>query len=145
MENRINIQALEPKAYKGMFALENFLQQSQLSKTHYYLILIHASQINGCAFCINMHTNDALLQGETPKRIFLLRAWKETELFSEEERAILAMTEEITLIHKTGLSDQTYQSAKIYFDDHYIAQIIMAVVTINAWNRISISTKKTVR
>src|SRR5690606_27600369 len=107
MENRINIQALEPKAYKGMFALENFLQQSQLSKTHYYLILIHASQINGCAFCITMHSNDAWLQGETPKRIFLLRAWKETELFSEEERAMLARAEELTLIHNTALCDYT--------------------------------------
>ncbi|MFC3199927.1 carboxymuconolactone decarboxylase family protein [Parapedobacter deserti] len=142
MENRIDIHQLEPGAYKGMFALENYLQNSLLSKTHYYLILIRASQINGCAFCINKHTADALDHGETNQRIFLLDAWRETDLYTEEERIILEMTEEITLIHESGLQDSTYDRAKQLFNDHYIAQIIMAVVTINAWNRIAISTQK---
>ncbi|MDO5614962.1 MAG: carboxymuconolactone decarboxylase family protein [Cruoricaptor ignavus] len=145
MENRIDIQKLEPNAYKAMFALEGFLQNSQLSKTHWELIKIRASQINGCAFCINMHTSDALNQGETTQRIFLLNAWRETELFSEEERAILAITEEVTLISQNGLTDKTYKEAEKLFDENYIAQIIMAIVTINAWNRIAISTKKTVK
>ncbi|MCW3091952.1 MAG: alkylhydroperoxidase like protein AhpD family [Ferruginibacter sp.] len=145
MENRIDIQKLEPTAYKQMFALENYLQNAQLSATHYELIKIRASQMNGCAFCINMHTTDALKQGETAQRIFLLNAWKETELFTEEEKVILAITEEITLIHKNGLSDKTYQQAEKHFDKNYIAQIIMAVVVINAWNRIAISTNKTVK
>ena len=77
-EKRIDIQQLEPAAYKAMYALENFLQNSQLLKTHLELIKIRASQINGCAFCINLHTTDALKQGETPQRIFLLNTWKET-------------------------------------------------------------------
>jgi AhpD family alkylhydroperoxidase len=145
MEHRINIQELEPQAYEAMFALENYLQNSRLSKTHLELIKIRASQINGCAFCINLHTTDALKQGETAQRIFLLNAWKETELFTEEERIILAMTEEITHISQSGLSDETYQKAEKLFDENYIAQIIMAVVTINAWNRIAISTKKSVK
>jgi AhpD family alkylhydroperoxidase len=144
MENRIDIQLLEPNAYKQMFGLEHYLQHSQLSKTHLELIKIRASQINGCAFCINMHTTDALKQGETTQRLFLLNAWKETSLFTNEEKVLLAMTEEITLIHQNGLTDATYQQAKTLFDDHYIAQIIMAVVTINAWNRIAISTNKQV-
>jgi AhpD family alkylhydroperoxidase len=144
MEHRINIQNLEPKAYEAMFALENYLQNSQLNKTHLELIKIRASQINGCAFCINLHTTDALKQGETAQRIFLLNAWKETELFTEEERTILAITEEVTLISQNGLSDETYRQAEKLFDGNYIAQIIMAVVTINAWNRIAISTKKSV-
>lgn len=145
MEQRIDIQELEPNAYKAMFSLENYLQNTQLSKTHLELIKIRASQINGCAFCINMHTSDALKQGETEQRIFLLNAWKETELFTEEEKAVLTITEEITLISQNGLSDKTYQQAEKLFNGNYIAQIIMAVVTINAWNRIAISTKKMVK
>ena len=144
MENRIEIQELEPNAYKHMLALENYLQNSQLTKTHLELIKIRASQINGCAFCINMHTSSALKQGETNQRIFLLNAWKETELFTQEEKVILSMTEEITLIHKNGLSDETYKQAETFFDKNYIAQIIMAVVTINAWNRIAISGRKSI-
>ena len=140
MENRIDIQKLEPNAYKQMFALENYIQNSQLSKTHLELIKIRASQINRCAFCINMHTADALKHGETNQRIFLLNAWKETELFTEEEKVVLAMTEEITLLHQQGLSDETYKKAEALFDKNYMAQIIMAIVTINAWNRIAVST-----
>lgn len=99
-----------------------------------------ATQVNGCAFCINMHTKDARAHGETEQRIYLLNAWRETELFTEEERVILAMTEEITLIANGGLSSDTYAKAKTLFDEQYIAQIIMMVVTINGWNRIAIST-----
>ena len=140
MSERINIQKLEPKAYQAMFGLENYIQNSGLSKTHIELIKIRASQINGCAFCINMHTADALKQGETAQRIFLLNAWRETTLFTEEEQIILAMTEDITLIAQGGLSEEVYQNAKTQFDENTIAKIIMAIVTINAWNRIAIST-----
>lgn len=142
MDKRINIEETEPNGYQAMFALENFLATSKLSKTHKELIKIRASQINGCAFCINMHTKDARKNGETEQRIYLLNAWRETiALFNEEERAILAMTEEITLITDGGLSNETYKKAKELFDDQYIAQVIMMIVTINAWNRIAISTQ----
>lgn len=144
MENRIDIQELEPNAYKAMFGLENYIANSGLSKTHLELIKIRASQINGCAFCINMHTSQALKQGETTQRIFLLNAWRETHLFTEEEKVLLAITEEVTLINKDGLSTKTYHKASAIFDEHYIAKIIMAVVTINAWNRIAVSTLKQV-
>ncbi len=144
MSERINIQKLEPKAYQAMFGLENYIQNSGLSKTHIELIKIRASQINGCAFCINMHTADALKQGETAQRIFLLNAWRETTLFTEEEQIILAMTEDITLIAQGGLSEEAYQKAKTQFDENTIAKIIMAIVTINAWNRIAISTHMSV-
>ncbi len=144
MKKRIDIQQLEPNAFKAMFSLETYLQNTKIPKTHLGLIKIRASQINGCAFCIDMHASDALKNGESSQRIFLLNAWQETELFTEEEKTVLAITEEITLINKSGLSDFTYHKAEELFDDHLIAQIIMAVVTINAWNRIVISTKKTV-
>lgn len=140
MEKRVNINATEPQAYKAMYALENYLATTQLTKTHKDLIKIRASQINGCAFCLNMHTKDALKNGETNQRIFLLNAWRETPWFTEEEKVILAITEEVTLIQHGGLSGETYKKAEQVFDGNYIAQIIMTVVTINAWNRIAIST-----
>lgn len=141
MEKRIDINEIEPQAYKAMYALEGYLATSQLSKINKELIKIRTSQINGCAFCLDMHTKDALKYGETAQRIFLLNAWRETSLFTEEEKVILAITEEITLIHNHGLSDETYKKAEQFFDKNTIAQIIMAVVTINAWNRIAISTQ----
>ena len=139
MKSRLNIQKLEPKAYEAMYGLENFLANSELDKLHLELIKIRTSQINGCAFCINMHTKDAMKLGETNQRIFLLNAWRETTLFTEEERVILAMTEEITNISQHGLSEETYQKALTLFSENYIAIIIIAITTINAWNRIAIS------
>ncbi|WP_313359553.1 carboxymuconolactone decarboxylase family protein [Empedobacter sp.] len=144
MKSRLNIQKLEPKAYEAMYGLENYLANSELDKLHLELIKIKASQINGCAFCINMHTKDAMKLGETNQRIFLLNAWRETTLFTEEERVILAMTEEITNISQHGLSEETYQKALTLFSENYIAIIIIAITTINAWNRISISSHMTV-
>jgi AhpD family alkylhydroperoxidase len=140
MNPRINIAELEPAGYKAMIGLENYLATSKLDKMHKELIKIRTSQINGCAFCIDMHTKDARKYGETEQRIYLLNAWRETDLFNEEERVVLAMAEELTLIANGGLSEETYQKAKALFDDNYIAQIIIASSTINAWNRIAIST-----
>ena len=142
MEKRIQIDSLEPEAYKAMYGLEKYLAQSQLSKPHKELIKIRASQINGCAFCIDMHTKDALEMGETQQRIFLLNAWRETDLFSEEEQVLLAITEEVTLIYQQGLTTETYEKAVDVFGESYLAQIIMAVSIINTWNRIAISTHK---
>lgn len=140
MEKRVNIHETEPQAYKAMYALEGYLATTQLTRTHKELLKIRASQINGCAFCIDMHTKDALKSGETSQRIFLLNAWRETDLFTDDEKLVLAMTEEITLIHNRGLSDETYKKAAQAFTKNYIAQVIMAVTIINAWNRIAIST-----
>jgi AhpD family alkylhydroperoxidase len=140
MEKRVNIAEAEPQAFKAMYALENYMSTTRLTKTQKELIKIRASQINGCAFCIDMHTKTALANGETNQRIFLLNAWRETDLFSEEEKAILAVTEEVTLISNHGLSAKTYSKAEEFFTANQIAQLIMAVVTINAWNRIAIST-----
>jgi AhpD family alkylhydroperoxidase len=140
MSTRINIQQVEPAAYKAMYALEGYLQTSQLSKTHKDLIKLRASLINGCAYCINMHTKEAKKNGETDQRIFLLSAWKETTLYTEEEKAILALTEEVTLI-QNHVSDETYKTAEKLFGPNYLSHIIMAIVTINAWNRIAITTE----
>ncbi len=140
MENRLNIEHSQPRAYKAMYALEGYLATTQLTPTQKDLIKIRASQINRCAFCIDMHTKEAIKHGESLQRIVLLDAWRETNLFTEEEKAMLAMTEEVTLIADKGLSDDTYSKATSFFDEPIIADIIMAVVTINAWNRIAVST-----
>lgn len=142
MENRINVGQLEPLAYKALMGLETYLAATPISKTHKELIKIRASQINGCAFCINMHTKDARKHGETEQRIYLLNAWKEVkDLYTEEERAILALTEEMTLIANGGVSDETYSKAKSLFDENQLAQIMIAIIAINAWNRMAIATQ----
>lgn len=142
MDKRININTTEPHAYKAMFALEGYLAQAEISKTIKELIKIRASQINNCAYCLAMHTKDAIKYGESADRLFIVSAWHEAEShFTEEERVALKMTEEITQISQHGLSDETYQKALKVFSEKQIAEIIMVIVTINAWNRIAISTQ----
>ena len=140
MEKRIDVQRIEPKAYEAMLGLEKYLSTSTLDKKLIELIKIRASQINGCAYCLEMHANDALKYGETQRRIFAVSAWWESPLFDEKEKITLKMAEEITLIAKEGLSAETYRRAKENFSDNEIAQIIMVTVTINSWNRIAVST-----
>jgi AhpD family alkylhydroperoxidase len=139
METRININEIEPDAFKAMYTLEGYLQKSGLDKKLYELIKIRASQINGCAFCLNMHTKDARKMGETEQRIYVLNAWRETNFFTEEEQAALALTEEVTNI-RGHVSDESYNRALAVFGANKAAHVIMAAVTINAWNRIAIST-----
>lgn len=141
MEKRININTTAPLAFKAMLGLESYLATVSISGSLKELIKIRASQINNCAYCIDMHTKDALKNGESNQRIFLISAWREaTKFFTEEEQTVLKMTEEITLIHQNGLSTATYQQASAIFSENQIAQIIMTIVTINAWNRIAVST-----
>lgn len=140
MEKRINILETEPGATKAMYGLAGYIEKSALTKTHQELIKLRASQINGCAFCIDMHTTDALKQGETTQRIVLLNAWREVnDLYTKEDRIVLALTEAVTLIHQGGVSSELYKEASETFDANYLSQIIMAIVTINSWNRIAIS------
>jgi len=140
MEQRIKIAEVFPEAFKGMYALSASLSKTGLTPIQKELIKIRASQINQCAFCLNMHTRDALKAGETQQRIFLLNAWRETDLFTDEEKAMLALTEEVTLISKHGVSNEIYNEVKKFFSGEVIAQIIMSTVLINSWNRIAVST-----
>ena len=144
MEKRIDMDQLLPEAMKSMYTLSATSARSNLSHIQKGLIKIRASQINGCAFCIDMHTKEALKAGETQQRRFLLNAWRETSLFTEEEKALLAVTEEVTLISKHGLTETTYHNALKYFNEETLAQIIMSIVVINAWNRIAISGHKAI-
>ena len=140
MSNRIKIDQVEPAAYKAMLGLERYIESTPLTTKHKDLIKIRSSQINGCTYCIDMHTRDARKAGETEQRIYGLTSWRETPFYNEEEQAILALTEEITLI-SNKVSDETYNRAAALFTDAYLAQVIMAIITINAWNRIGVSTK----
>ena len=139
MNNRIKINQADPAAYKAMLAMENYVESTGLSTRHKDLIKIRASQINGCAYCIDMHTHDARKAGETERRIYALNAWRETPFFTEEERAILALTEAVTLITK-GVPDDVYNEAVKVLGEQFTAQVIMGTAIINAWNRIGIST-----
>ncbi|MEO5777033.1 MAG: carboxymuconolactone decarboxylase family protein [Flavobacterium sp.] len=141
MSTRVNLLQTQPEALKAMMGLEKYIASTALDPIHKELIKIRASQINGCAYCIDMHTKDAKKLGLTEQRIYLLNAWKEVKnLYTEEEKAILAMTEEITLI-QNHLSDATYNKAIQLFDENYVSEIMMMIITINAWNRIAISTE----
>ncbi|UTN04332.1 carboxymuconolactone decarboxylase family protein [Flavobacterium bizetiae] len=139
MKPRIVIPTVAPAAYEALMNLEKYNATTSVTPIQKELIKIRASQINGCAFCINMHTADARKYGETEKRIYLLSAWREADVFTEEEKAILALTEQITMI-SNHVSDEVYQNAARLFDDKYLAEIILLIITINSWNRLAIAT-----
>lgn len=140
MATRIKLDQIEPAGYKAILGLEKFIESTPITKIHKDLIKIRASQINGCAFCIDMHTKEARKTGETEQRIYALNAWRDTPFFSDDERAILALTEEVTLI-SSHVNDHTYADALSALGETYVAQVIFAIITINAWNRIGITTQ----
>ncbi|MGH7237977.1 MAG: carboxymuconolactone decarboxylase family protein, partial [Candidatus Saccharimonadales bacterium] len=111
MPKRKTLKEADPKAFGTMMAFEKYLTESSLTKKDAELIKIRVSQINGCSYCIDKHIKDALAAGENPRRIFLLTAWRETTLFTDRERAILALAEAITLVHRHGIQDEVYNHA----------------------------------
>ncbi len=141
MEERLNLSKVAPEAFEAMIGIEKYLAKSGLDKKLFELIKTRASQLNGCAYCINMHTRDALKIGETEQRLFLLNAWRETDLYTEKERAVLALTESMTLIANDHVPDHIYNEAAAHLTDQEMAAVIMAVVAINGWNRIEVTTR----
>ena len=139
MKSRINSYQTAPGVMKAIMALQNEVAQSGLDPSLVGLVEIRASQINGCAFCLHMHTRDARARGETEQRIYLLDAWRESPLYSERERAALAWTEAVTLVSQTHVPDEVYEQAKAAFSEEELAKLTLLVVTINAWNRFSIA------
>ena len=140
MEQRVNIEQSQPQTWKAMYGLSAVVNKASISAIQKHLIMVRTSQINSCAFCLNMHTEEALKIGETQQRLFLVSAWRETDLFTDEEKAILALTEEVTLIHQSGVSNSTYKQAEKFFSPQTIGEIIMSIIVMNAWNRIAVST-----
>jgi AhpD family alkylhydroperoxidase len=137
---RIPLTSLPQDYYRHLLQMEGLIVQ-HLDLGLYHLIKLRASQINGCAFCLAMHTDEALKHGETPERIVSLDAWEESPLYSDKERAALAWTEELTLIADSGASAESFEALKPHFTEQEIPWLIFAVVQINAWNRIAISTR----
>ena len=133
---------VQPDAYKAMDALDNYVDRTEYDPTIREMIRLRASQINGCSYCVSMHSHDARKIGVSEQKTMLVSAWKEAEnIFSEEERIALEMTEEITLIHQHGMSEALYEKAIAAFGEKLTAQIIMTIITINAWNRIGVGLK----
>ena len=141
MVNRINIKKVTPAAYKTMLALDDYSSNTKLNPIYRELIRIRASQINKCVYCIDLHTTDARELGETEQRIYALSAWQESPLFNDEEKALLALTEEITNLPVKGVSDEVYLNAAKYFSNESIADVIMVILTVSAWNIIGVSTQ----
>src|SRR5579875_1244153 len=138
---RIDLAAVAPELYRAMLGLENAVRQAGLEKPLLELVKTRASQINGCAFCLDMHTKDALHAGETPQRLFALDAWEEAPFFTARERAALGLTDAMTRIAETHVPDEAWNAAAEQFDEHELAALVFAITTINAWNRISISSR----
>jgi AhpD family alkylhydroperoxidase len=142
MKQRINFGKVQPAAYDAMEALDAFVDNSSISKEYRELIKIRASQINGCSYCTDAHSHDALKLNIPLQKILLVSAWREAgNIFNEEEKLLFRITEEITLIHFHGLSDETYSKAIEIFGEMLTVQIVMAVITINAWNRIGVASQ----
>ncbi len=139
MEPRLNAAQLAPEPQHSMYALGKYLAKCELEPKLQELVKTRASQINGCAFCLDMHTKDARAGGETEQRLYTLSAWRETPFFTDRERAALAWTEAVTLISKEGVPDDIYQEARKHFSDKELVDLTWAVAAINAWNRIAIS------
>ena len=138
MEQRLDYLKLAPEATRALYALEKYLAGCGLEPSLRELVKLRASQINGCAFCIDMHTKDARAAGETEQRIYALNAWRETPFFTDRERAALAWAEAVTHIGN-GVHDHLYEEARLQFSEKELVDLTWAVASINAWNRIAIS------
>jgi AhpD family alkylhydroperoxidase len=139
MKPRLNPYQASPEAMKAVAALEAYVKGSGLEPSLIELIKTRASQINGCAYCLHMHTRDARAKGESEERLYLLDAWRESPLYTDRERAALAWTEAVTLVSQTHVPDEVYEAARRYFSEEELVKLTIAVATINTWNRILIS------
>lgn len=139
MKPRLDYFRIAPDAMKGMLELEAYVANSGLEKTLFELVKTRASQINQCAYCLDMHTQDARSAGETEQRLYALSAWRETPFFTDRERAALEWTEALTSIAAQGVSDAIYDSVSIHFDEQEMVTLSMAIVAINGWNRLAIA------
>lgn len=137
---RMDLSKIAPDAYRHFLQLEGLVGQ-HVEKKLLHLVKLRASQINGCAFCIAMHTDEALRDGEPVERLTLLDAWEESMLYSEKERAALAWIEEVTLVADSGASSESFDGLKPHFNRDEIAWLTLAAVMINSWNRMAISSR----
>ncbi|HUL91332.1 MAG TPA: carboxymuconolactone decarboxylase family protein [Burkholderiales bacterium] len=139
MTPRIEYPKAEPGAVKAMLGLQTYVNESGIEHSLLELVKLRASQINGCAYCIDMHTKDARARGETEQRLYALDAWRETPFYSDRERAALAWTEAVTLLGDGHVPDAVYAQAREHFGEAELVKLTMALVAINGWNRLCIA------
>jgi AhpD family alkylhydroperoxidase len=136
MQPRIDFRQTAPGAMQTMLALQSYVNNSGLPKSLLELVKIRASQINACAYCLDMHTKDARANGESEQRIYALNAWRETPFFNDRERAALAWTESLTQLTEGHVPDAVFEEVRRHFSDEEVVNLSMAVVAINSWNRL---------
>jgi len=141
MQERFNVGKLSPEGYKAMAGLERYLASCSIEKKLYHLVKLRASQINGCAFCIDMHWKDLRAIGESEQRLYGLDAWEESPYYSDRERAALLWTEAVTNLHDGHVSDAVYEQVRNQFAEKELADLTLIITTINAWNRLAISSR----
>jgi AhpD family alkylhydroperoxidase len=139
MTQRIDLSKAGGDAYTAVRGLETYVRHSGLEHSLIELVKLRASYINGCAYCIDMHSKDALAAGETEQRIFAVPVWRETPFFTPRERAALAFTEVVTLISRDGVPDDVYEATREHFSEEEMVKLTMAVATINVWNRLAVT------
>lgn len=140
MTERMNYSTVAPDAYKSMLAMQKYLAASSIDYGLHELIKIRVAQINGCAYCVDVHTRDARKHGEQESRIYALSVWRESPAFTEQERAALELAEAMTLIAGHGVPIDTWELINKFFDEKQVADIVLAVITINAFTRLAITT-----
>jgi AhpD family alkylhydroperoxidase len=138
MEPRLNAAQIAPEAYRALVQVQRYVDGCGLEHALLELVKMRASQINGCAYCIDMHAKDAIAMGEDPIRLLSLDAWRETPFYSEREQAALAWTEAVTLVNQGHVPDEVFERARGQFSDRELVDLTMAIVAINSWNRVAI-------
>lgn len=138
MEPRLEYRKVAPGAIQAMYAVEKYARECGLEPKLLELVKLRASQINGCAYCVDMHTKDARVLGETEQRLYAVVVWREAPFFTERERAALAWTETVTLVAQSGIPDDVYQLARVQFSEKELVNLTMAIIAINGWNRLAI-------
>ena len=136
---RLEYNKVAPEAFRAMFGLEQYLRKSELEHSLQLLIKFRVSQINGCAYCLDMHSKDARAEGETEQRLYCLPAWRETPFYTDRERAALEWAEQLTLISDREVPDELYERVRGHFSEKELVDLSLAVVAINGWNRLSIA------
>jgi AhpD family alkylhydroperoxidase len=139
---RVDYAKIAPHALEALYSLEKYVRESGLEPALLELVKLRASQINGCAFCVDMHTKDARVRGESEQRLYAVAVWRDTPFFTDRERAALAWTEAVTQVSWQHVQDEVYELARCHFGEKELVDLTIAIIAINGWNRLSISFRR---
>ena len=141
MHQRMSIAKLEPDFLQAVLGLEKTVQATGLDRRYLHLIKLRASQINGCGYCVELHVREALEDGLDPRMLHMVVVWRESSFFDERDRAVLEWTESVTLLAQTGVPDSAWETVRAQFSEKEVAELTMAIATINVWNRMNVSSR----